>query len=166
MFNTILIPLDGSAFAEAALDYALGLARAFDSLLLLVRVVPHPQVVLSEYTFESADLFLELREAALKEAEEYLKTQASRLGDQGFNAHYQVVEGDNVAEWLLDVAADNQVDVIVMSTHGRSGLQRWVFGSIAEKIIRQAAVPVLLIRSTQAANPTVTEMPAATAALS
>lgn len=166
MFSKILVPLDGSTFAETALNYALSLAHAFASQITLLRVVPHPQVVLSEYTYESADLFLELREAALREAEEYLKTQVSNLSRQGYDAHYQVVEGDNVAEWILDVTADKAADVIIMSTHGRSGLQRWVFGSVAEKVIRQAEVPVLLVRPTRPANPAPIEIPAASAEMS
>lgn len=163
MFQHILVPLDGSTFAEAALDPALALAKAFQSRLTLVRIVPHPQIVLSEYTYEVADLFMELRTAAVKDAEEYLKAQQGSLSQQGYEVRYQVIEGDNVAEWLLDVAESGDVDTLIMSTHGRSGLQRWVFGSVAEKVIRQARIPVLLVRPTAAAETTLVETPAVSA---
>ena len=61
--------------------------------------------------------------------------------------HTQVTEGENVADALLEVAAALGVDTIVMSTHGRGGLSRWVFGSVADKVLRYANVPVLLIRA-------------------
>ncbi len=146
MFHHILVPLDGSGFAEASLAYALALAKQFNGKITLLRIVPHPQVVLSEYTYESADLFLELRAGALVEAEAYLKAQQNALRQQGYDVYYRVVEGENVAEWILGVADGGDVDAIVMSTHGRSGIQRWVFGSVAEKVMRHARIPVLLIR--------------------
>lgn len=146
MFHHILVPLDGSTFGEISLPYALALAKQFDGKVTLLRIVPHPQVVLSEYTYESTDLFLELREGALREADEYLKAQQNSLRQQGYEVYYRVVEGENVAEWILGVADGADVDAIVMSTHGRSGIQRWVFGSVAEKVLRHARVPVLLVR--------------------
>ena len=94
-----------------------------------------------------AQLLTEMRNQSEQDAHAYLKAHQDSLNQQGFIVHTQVTEGENVADALLHVAANLKVDAIVMSTHGRGGLSRWVFGSVADKVLRYANVPVLLIRA-------------------
>lgn len=147
MFNHILIPLDGSKLAETALPVALEVAQKFDSEITLLRVVLPPHVVSHTTGAAYASLITGLREIAFEEAEIYLKTQQDALRQQGYRIHCQIVDGEPVADIILDAAENLTVDLIVMCTHGRSGVSRWVFGSVADRILRQATMPILLVRA-------------------
>lgn len=147
MFNHILIPLDGSKLAETALPVALEVAQKFDSEITLLRVVLPPHVVSHTTGAAYASLITGLREIAFEEAEIYLKAQQDALRQQGYRIHSQIVDGEPVADIILDAAETLAVDLIVMCTHGRSGVSRWVFGSVADRILRQAAIPILLVRA-------------------
>ncbi|HEX6387373.1 MAG TPA: universal stress protein [Anaerolineae bacterium] len=148
MFKRILVPLDGSRLAEAALPAAIELASKFDSVVTLLRVVQPPQLVMT-HTDGSiyAELLTNLRQQAEEDAALYLKAHQNLLRQQGYSVHSHISEGEPVAEIILEVAANRDCDTIVMSTHGRGGISRWVFGSVADKVLRQANVPVLLIRA-------------------
>jgi len=148
MFQHLLLPLDGSHLAEVAIPAALEIARRFDSQITLVRVVRPPQITLA--TTEGAvftELLNDLRQQEIQEATTYLKSMQGSLRQQGYVVHTHLIEGEPIADLILEVAEGLDVDGIVMSTHGRSGLSRWVFGSVAEKVLRGAAVPVVLIRA-------------------
>ena len=144
MVKRILVPLDGSALAEAALDHARQLALCQDSEIVLLRVV------ISPYTIVAPDLVLAGQgvdqEQLQQEAEQYLQTQAGRLAAHGIAVHLVACQGP-VAEAILDHARSLAVDVIVMSTHGRGGVSRWVYGSVADRVLQAAPCPVLLIRA-------------------
>lgn len=143
MYRKIVVPLDGSDLAEQALEHAGSLARAFGSELYLVRVVPvAPLQVASGGPM--GDM-----EGEVAEAEEYLTSIARRLSDEGLTAHHAVRRGD-VAEEILQHAADVECDLIVICTHGRSGIARWVYGSIADRVLRYGLqnVPAILVVST------------------
>jgi nucleotide-binding universal stress UspA family protein len=149
MFNHILVPLDGSALAETALPAALELARSFESKITLLRVAHTPLLPgLDGYSF--AEIDATLREQARQEAIEYLRAQAGSLRQQGYDARTHVTIGQPVAEHILNVTDLLEVDTIVMSTHGWGGIRRWVYGSVADKVLRHAKVPVLLIRASEA----------------
>lgn len=152
MFKRILVPLDGSRLAEAALPAALELASKFDSEVTLLRVVQPPQLMLS-HTDGSvyAELLTSLRQEANEDARFYLKTHQNSLRQQGYRVKAHVTEGEPVAEVILEVVTGLGCDTIVMSTHGRGGVSRWVFGSVADKVLRQANVPVILIRASEEA---------------
>ena len=146
MFQHILVPLDGSPLAEAALGPALALADKFGSEITLLRVSVQPYLPTDGLNASYADLIAGLREQALADARTYLATQQGSLRQQGYSVHAQVTELEPVAEAILNVAEADKVDTIVMSTHGRGGLSRWVYGSVADRVLRHAHVPVLLIR--------------------
>lgn len=148
MFTHLLVPLDGSKLAETALPAAQELANRFDSNISLVQVVHGPHVSVSMGGDAYADILLNLRAQNLEVSDSYLKQVQANLMQDGYKAHFHVVEGEAVAEKIVQVAQELGVDTIVMSTHGRSGLSRWVFGSVADKVLRLAKVPVLLIRTT------------------
>jgi nucleotide-binding universal stress UspA family protein len=148
MFKYLLVPLDGSGLAESALPAAMALAQQFHSKVLLLRVVRPPDVTGQTSGGVSYGEFVaDLRQRSMAEAEQYLHSQQGMLRQQGVHVEVLVVEGRNVAELILDNSADHAIDTIVMSTHGRGGLSRWVFGSVADKVLRRAHVPVLLIRT-------------------
>lgn len=146
MFKHLLVPLDGSQLAETALPYARELATRFDSRITLLQVVRGPHISASLGGDAYADVLLVLREQNLGDTTGYLKTVQSRLIQDGFQTEMRVIEGEAVAEAIVEMASEQGVDTIVMSTHGRGGLSRWVFGSVADKVMRLADMPVLLIR--------------------
>lgn len=148
MFNHILVPLDGSHLAEAALPPTLELASKFNSKISLVWVIQPPHLIMTAANGSVyAQLLTEMRNQSDQDAHNYLRGHQGSLRQQGYVVHTQVTEGENVADALLEVASSLDVDTIVMSTHGRGGLSRWVFGSVADKVLRYANVPVLLIRA-------------------
>lgn len=152
MFKRILVPLDGSRLAEAALPAALELASKFDSEVTLLRVVQPPQIMLTHTDGGVyAELLTTLKQEANEEARFYLKAHQNSLRQQGYRVNVHITEGEPVAEMILETIASLGCDTIVMSTHGRGGISRWVFGSVADKVLRQASVPVILIRATEEA---------------
>jgi nucleotide-binding universal stress UspA family protein len=135
MLSTILVPLDGSALAEQALPFAERVARVAQSRVILARVVP---------AFSAAETSTEASIALT--AREYLEEIASRLRRAESTVEVAVPKGDAAAQIVGAVAAHG-ADLIVMSTHGRSGIGRWLYGSVADAVIRLARVPVMLIPS-------------------
>lgn len=146
MFKHILVPLDGSGFAEAAIPYALELAAQFDSDITLLRVVLPPRVGEGALSPESANFMIKMRDDLYKEAIDYLQSQKGSLRQQNYRVHYQVAESDDVAAEIISATNGTNADVIVMCTHGRGGLGRFLFGSVAMRVLQSAAVPVLAIR--------------------
>ncbi len=143
MYSTILVPLDGSEVAEEALPSVENVGTRFSSQIVLLRVAPPPDVVVSGYrTIAKTHQAIE---ATTVEFEGYLSRVADRLRSKGLIVHTEVKFGDP-AEEIVDYAKDNAVDLIAMCTHGRGGISRWVYGSVADRVLRAAATPVLLIR--------------------
>ncbi len=142
MYGKILVPLDGSGFAEMALRHAKSIAECFGSEIIMVRVVVSP------FTLVSPEMVLaggeEQMDTIREQAELYLKGRRGEVCQEGIKCRAMVLEGP-VARTIVDFAEREGVDLIVMSTHGRSGLDRWVFGSVAEKVLRAAPCPVFLI---------------------
>lgn len=147
MFRHLLVPLDGSQLAEAALAPASALAARFDSEITLLQVVPAPHASTGTRGTPLAELLSDLRSQAYQEVQRYLKARQAILRRQGHIVHRHVTGGDSIAEIILEVASGQGIDGIVMSTHGRGGLSRWVYGSVADKVLRHARVPVLLIQA-------------------
>lgn len=146
MFRHILVPLDGSGFAEAALPYALEMAAQFDSDITLLRVVMPPRVGEGALSPESATYMIKLRDDLYKEAIEYLQNQKGSLRQQNFRVHYQVAESEDIAAEIISAVRGSDADTVVMCTHGRGGLSRWLFGSVATRVLQTSQVPVLVIR--------------------
>ena len=141
-FNRILIPLDGSALAESALAKAEEMAGAWPSTLMLLRAA-------EVYTLPGADP-IEAQVQVVREAEEYLATVATRLKAQGFRNVETSVWYGPAASAIVEAAHVRKADLIVMSTHGRSGLGRLILGSVAESVLRGTATPILLLRAPEA----------------
>lgn len=139
MFERILIPLDGSPRAELILGQVARILRREDSEILLLRVVnDRPDLRRGD----AAKLVQEERE----EAQRYIHDMVHRIALRGAKVHGKVAEGP-AARTILDQAGTEGATLIAMSTHGRTGLARWIMGSVAEKVVRGCPIPVLLVRS-------------------
>jgi nucleotide-binding universal stress UspA family protein len=143
MYKKILVPLDGSELAKSALDQAEKLAKTFDSEIILFQVVPFMPI------YGSPELVTPLivDEKQKEAAEKYLQSLTEELRLKGLKVSATAKTGQQVAVEIIDFAKENRVDLIVMSTHGRSGISRWVLGSIALKVLTRAETPILLLRS-------------------
>ena len=140
--TTILIPLDGSEMAEAAITEARQLARPDNSKLVLVRAA-------SALALPGNDA-IDARLYALQDAEAYLDAVKRRLEAEGVRGVETHVWYGSAAAAIVEAAALYKADLIVMTTHGRSGLGRLVFGSVAESVLRGTTAPILLVRSISA----------------
>jgi len=141
--NRILVPLDGSSIAEQALEPALALAEAVSAELIFLRVTTVPQLVIQPLPgWPGLDAVME---AAQQEANAYLQGVQAAMGDSPVSTSTRITTGF-AAESIFDIADNQQVDLIVMCSHGCSGIERWVFGSVAEKVLRGANCVTLVIR--------------------
>jgi len=142
MYKKILVPLDGSPLAEKALDHAVRMARAFDSEIILFEVVHFMPIYGSPELV--APLLVDEKQKEL--AEKYLAKVAREIEAKGVKVRSLVKTGQQVAIEIIDFAKENRVDLIIMSTRGRSGISRWVLGSTAHKVLTRAETPILLLR--------------------
>jgi len=150
--RTILIPLDGSKLAESVLPHVEALAKQWADgkvEVVLLRVC-QPPVVSSDYPSDmplSWEEHVELETAKCKlVAGPYLAEIEKRLKEAGLKVHQEVPLG-KPAEAIIDYALSNRVSLIAMITHGRSGISRWAYGSVAEEVMLGAFTPVLLVKS-------------------
>jgi nucleotide-binding universal stress UspA family protein len=142
MYKKILIPLDGSDLSEHALQHLDSISINDDSGIILLRVV-EPMTALIAGGSYALELAAEAKKQAKADAEAYLTKIATSLKKKGMRTETLVTEGVP-ADDILDYVAENKVDLVIMSTHGRSGISRWFAGSVAEKVIRHSTVPVLI----------------------
>jgi nucleotide-binding universal stress UspA family protein len=151
MYSRVLIPLDGSDVAEEALGKAKELARLLNVPIKLIRVVDTYRAQAIPATGMALDysMLAELAEEEMEDARDYMTASVNALVQEGLSATGDVLHGP-IAQQIVDAAKPD--DVIVMSSHGRTGIKRWFLGSVAEEVIRRANVPVLLIRSHGAAK--------------
>lgn len=143
-FTRILVPLDGSEHSETALVRARELAALFDAEIILVRVVPSPVELTSIYGVPGVEMVGEGHLARIQHAESYLESVAARIPGERTEIH--VVEGPGAAEGIVESARDLGADLIVLAGHGRSGVQRFILGSVADKVLRGTTRPVLVVR--------------------
>src|SRR5512141_1708176 len=144
MYRKILVPLDGFKVAEGVLPHAKALAYSEGAELILLTVGTNPA---SDFAFSDPGL---ARSAVLEQEErskKYITEIESQLKSAGFKTSTLLRVGA-VADVILGVADELQIDIIAMSTHGRTGPARWLVGSIAERVVYNSKVPVLLIRAT------------------
>jgi nucleotide-binding universal stress UspA family protein len=145
MYTTILVPLDGSKRAERILPHVEALAQKFGAKLVLLQVVEPIVVGISPYDAGSFYVAEEI-DRRTQEAKAYLATLQTSLHGRKIEAKTQVEYGPVVAT-LLDVADQHQVDLIALASHGRSGLARVFYGSVAAGILNRATHPLLVIRA-------------------
>lgn len=136
-FQRILVPLDGSDCAENVFPMAEKLAAELKANIVLLRVA-------LANTFPGVDP-TEAQLKVVKEAEAYLQKVEDRLKAKGFKVDSHVRYG-NDAEEILEHATQKEIDMIAMTTHGRSGVKRFLLGSVAEKVLRYSPKPIFLVR--------------------
>lgn len=148
MYSKVLVPLDGFELAECILDHLRTIVTGCQvSEVVLLTVVEVYETGLPGTTWGgavSAEQGAGLEVESTAKAKNYLTRVANGLKKEGMSAQPVVIRG-KVAEGILDYAAKNQVDLIMMSTHGRSGPSRWALGSVADRIIRHSLIPVLIV---------------------
>jgi len=140
MFERILVPLDGSEMAESILPYVEDLAATHKAKIVLVRVA------LAHILPGQDEIKAEV--SAVREAEDYLKGVKERLRKKGFDVESHVRYGKG-AEEIIDFCQEPHIDAVAMFTHGRTGVGRWLLGSVAEKVVRHCPIPTLLFRPRQ-----------------
>ena len=153
MYEKIMVPTDGAREASVAINHAEELAKKFGSEIILLRVVQPSSipattmgspggVAVYEVAFEAADAETQ---ANIKRARNQLNTRRRQLEKEGITARAEVLIGD-AAGIIKRVAEDEEVDLIVMATRGRSGIKRALLGSVADDIVRSNVAPVLLLK--------------------
>jgi nucleotide-binding universal stress UspA family protein len=141
MYKRILLALDGSPLAEQALPHAIALAERFQSELVLLRVL----VPLARSP-EVADAALQRAEEATKAlVHEYLERVTADVQERGIKVQAVIIVGRPHVE-IIQYAETNQVDLVVISTRGQSGLSRWLMGSVSDRVVRGVGVPLMLVR--------------------
>lgn len=143
MYDKIVVPLDGSDLADEALTEAKNLAKVSNTPIKLIRVVDTYRTQSLPATGMALDysMLSELAEEEIEDAKTYLTAKVQELKDEGFNVSGDVLHGP-IARQICSATGPN--DIIVMSSHGRTGIKRWFLGSVAEEVMRHAGCPVLL----------------------
>lgn len=149
MFERILVPVDGSELSALALPVAADLARRYNSSLTLLHVVPPPVVIYAEsaVVYDGAEERAQAQAAGqsiLEQAQNelgYANTQLVRLDNEGYR---------NTAQAIADEVRQEGASLVVMGSHGRSGLEHFFLGSVAEGVVRRVEVPVMLVRAPKA----------------
>lgn len=146
MLKTVVVPLDGSHIAEKVLPHAVGLAKNMKLEVILLRAYSLPASIYfsgEEYGPDLGQLTEQIRE----EAREYLEAKVQALRSEGLESVSSVLlQGEGAAE-IIDTAQKTPDNLVAMCTHGRSGLSRWVLGSVTERVILHSGDPVLVVRA-------------------
>jgi len=149
MYKKIVVPLDGSELAECVFPHLETIVKGCQSPeVIVVRTVepltvPYGREVAQFTSLEQVEAFETHQKV---DAEKYLKEVVARLKKNGVNARAEVVYG-KAGESLGDYVTKNDVDLVIIATHGRSGVSRWVWGSVADRLLRSVSVPVLMVRA-------------------
>jgi nucleotide-binding universal stress UspA family protein len=138
MYDTVLFPTDGSEGADAALEHAIDVARRYDATL-------HVLYVADTNRDSVTVLGTEVVDTLVTKGEEMVAETAGRAEAAGLEVVTAVLQGDPV-ETILDYVGDREVDLVVMATRGRRGLDRFLLGSVTERVLRSVDVPVLTVR--------------------
>ena len=144
MYQTILVPLDGSKRAERILKHVEELARRFNSRVIFLQVVTAPNLV--GYDESGILLYNHHLEQLAKEVESYLNSLKGEFREKGIEAKTCVVGGQVVGQ-IIDCALEENADLVAMSSHGRTGLARAFYGSVTAGVLNLIDRPLLIIRS-------------------
>jgi nucleotide-binding universal stress UspA family protein len=148
LVKKILLPLDGSSVGEAAFPYAEVLTQELGAELVLFQVL-RPTVLIAEgSTMVSAAIYEEQEEARKASALAYVDSVGSSLKEKGLRSRSVVASG-SPADQIIGYAESNAIDLIAMSSHGRSGIGRWVFGSVTDKVLHAGDTAVLTVRASR-----------------
>jgi len=144
-YRKILVPLDGSGWAQRAIPHACDLARSADAELILLNVfTPPAREYIDQLAIAGQD---DQVQRAREQMKQYLISVRGELRSQNLTVRTHMIEGaDDAARLICDYVASEGIDLIVMSTHGRTGISRLLFGSVARDVMECIDVPVLLVQ--------------------
>lgn len=148
MYSQILVPVDGSQTALQALRQAAGLAKAFGARIFLVHVIdPYPFLGAgADFALGQADYL----SAATSNANQALTAAAEIVNAQGIVSESAIVDDHSADDGILSTAKTCGADLIVMGSHGRRGLEKLLLGSVTQRVLQEARVPVLVVRGSEA----------------
>jgi nucleotide-binding universal stress UspA family protein len=142
MYDKILVPLDGSALSEQVLPYVRSLAKALVASIELLRTIPAAGLELADPSSTNSQ----------DQALDYLRSISASLNDLGVSV-FSIVRQGSPASWIISEAEQEPGTLIAMSTHGRSGVARWLLGSVTDKVLLATTTPLLIVRSSEPPNP-------------
>jgi nucleotide-binding universal stress UspA family protein len=145
MYQKILVPLDGSTLAECALPHVKNLVKGGAAGEIILLSVVHILIQRGGELSGYIDI-KELRENLFMESRKYLAGVESRLASEGIRVKVESLEGNRPADTISDYAREKGVDLVVIATHGYTGLRKLMLGSVALGVLHESSVPVLLIR--------------------
>jgi len=154
MYKKIMVPLDGSRLAECVLPHVKAFIKGFSiSDVFLVRVVEpikpdfriYDNVFDEEFIRQAQKIWRGIEQQGAAAAQNYLERISEHLRQKGTTIHSEVLVGE-VVENLTECAESSDADVIVMATHGYSGITRWIMGSVADRLFQSAPMPVFMVR--------------------
>lgn len=148
MYKNILLPLDGSPLSEKAIPYAAEMARKFGAKIHLLRCMMLPEATVVGMDMALPQHYAEIQDFEKKHAESYLHKISQSPDLKGLVQSVRVPFGAP-GEAILEYLEDEDCDLIVMSSHGRSGFSRFVYGSVAEKVMHHATCPILVIKASE-----------------
>ncbi len=147
MYQHVMVPLDGSELAECVLPHVEAISAGCNvARVTLVRVVPPLKLHGGVESSLSPEVRQQLEDDSKGVARRYLEEKARELRDKGVATETAVLLGEVIHE-LVEFTKAHEVDLIITATHGRSGVSRWVLGSIADRTLRASPVPVLMVRA-------------------
>lgn len=143
-YKKIVVPVDGSGWSERAIPHAVDIARTNESEIILLHVFKPPaqEYIDSISLAGQEDQLQGLRE----ERKQQLMALRNQVRSEKINVRVQFIEGTGVAGIVCDFINDEEADLVVMTSHGRTGVSRWLFGSVAQKVMQGIDVPVLIVR--------------------
>ena len=149
MYSKLMVPLDGSQLSECSLEHmkAIAIGCHVPEVVLLRVVEPLSSNEIAALSQIGGAPIAELEATKKTEATDYITNMVQKLIKEGVSARGEVVNGKAVDE-ILDYAEKNNFSLIIISTHGRSGISRWAFGSVADKVVRHSVIPVLMVTPT------------------
>ncbi len=155
MYKKIMVPLDGSDLAECVLPHVDGFVTALQGgAIIFVTVIEPTPIHYSEMGSDIDPHVFEIMQKNTKMVDEerisyaarYLKQVINQIKQDGVKFEAEVLVG-HVADRLVDYIDANKIDLVLIATHGRSGISRWVRGSVADKVLRSSQAPVLMVRA-------------------
>jgi nucleotide-binding universal stress UspA family protein len=145
MYQKIMVPLDGSELAECVLPHTEIIAKLCNASVELVSVIEPIELPTRGGIALSGDDLKQIESHSKHDAENYLRGIVDRLKRTGIKAHSKLLTG-KAADSLVNYIHKSNFDLLIIATHGRSGISRWIWGSVADKILHSSAIPMLLVR--------------------
>lgn len=149
MYKNVVVPLDGSELAECVFPHVETVVKGCkEPNIILLRVVEPVRIMFGE-EYPSSITFEQIQQAEdlkKEEAEKYLNRISEKLAKAGIKTTVKIMSG-NPAQAIVDYVDHNNIDLVILATHGRSGVSRWIWGSVADRILRSICIPIFMVRA-------------------